>query len=46
MATFLVLNNTKINASVDEQVEIILLVASGKLSCEGFAKWLANHVSR
>ncbi len=44
MEAFLVLNNKKVNASVDEQVEIILSVASGKLNRAGFTKWLAQHI--
>jgi death-on-curing protein len=46
MATFLILNDTKIVASVDEQVEIILSVAAGKLRREDFASWVAGHISR
>ena len=40
---FLTLNGYEINASIEEQVEIILSVASGKLSRENFAEWLSNH---
>src|SRR5574341_2181929 len=43
MESFLALNGYEINASTDEQVEIILSVASGKLSREDFAEWLSNH---
>ena len=46
MALFLVVNTYKINASADEQVEIILSVASGKLNREGFTEWLANHIEQ
>ena len=42
--TFLILNGFEISASVDEQVEIILGVASGKLSREVFTDWLQNHI--
>ena len=44
MAMFLAINGYKINASIDEQTEIILSVASGKLNREGFTDWLANHI--
>lgn len=43
---FLALNGYEINASVEEQVEIILSVASGKLSRENFAEWLSNHTQK
>jgi death-on-curing protein len=44
MAMFLAMNGYKINASIDEQVEIILSVASGNLNREGFTKWLSDHI--
>ncbi len=44
MAMFLSINGYHIHASIDEQVEIILSVASGMLNREGFTKWLANRV--
>lgn len=44
METFLALNGYEINASTEEQAEIILSVASGKLSREDFAEWLSNHI--
>ena len=44
MAAFLVMNDHTLNASVDEQVEVILSVASGKLDRNGFAGWLSNHI--
>jgi death on curing protein len=43
---FLALNGYEINASIEEQVEIILSVASGKLSRENFAEWLSNHTQK
>jgi death-on-curing protein len=43
MALFLAMNGYKINATIDEQVEIILSVASGNLDREGFTTWLATH---
>lgn len=44
MAMFLAINGYKINASIDEQTEIILSVAAGKLSRQEFTDWLSNHV--
>jgi death-on-curing protein len=43
-AMFLAINGYIINASIDEQVDIILPVASGKLEREGFTEWLVNHI--
>lgn len=44
MEIFLMLNGFEMSASVDEQVEIILGVASGKMSREVFTDWLQNHI--
>ena len=44
MAMLLAINGYKINASIDEQTEVILSVASGKLSRDGFTKWLTSHI--
>ena len=44
MAMFLAINGYKINASIDEQTEIILSVASSKLIRDEFTKWLSNHI--
>jgi death-on-curing protein len=44
MAMFLSINGYQIHASIDEQVEIILSVASGNLNRESFTNWLASHV--
>jgi death-on-curing protein len=43
---FLVLNGHQITASVDEQVEIILHVASGTIGREAFTGWLNSHIER
>ena len=45
METFLILNGIEINASVDEQEQVILAVASSKLDREEFAKWLQQHTT-
>lgn len=45
METFLVLNNTVIEATSDEQVEIVLAIASGVMKREQFAEWLETHVA-
>ena len=44
MESFLALNDYEINASADEQVEIILSLASGNLSRDEFTEWLSNHI--
>ena len=44
MEAFLVLNGYKINASIDDQVEIILSVASGRIGREGFSAWVEKHI--
>jgi death-on-curing protein len=44
METFLVLNGFEIDASVDEQEQVILRVASGELERGEFTKWLRGHV--
>ena len=46
MEVFLVLNGFEINAGVDEQEELILAVASGKLSREEFEGWLKKHIQK
>ena len=44
MEIFLMLNGFEISASVDEQVEVILGVASGKMSREVFTNWLQTRI--
>ena len=44
MEMFLVLNSYQIVASVDEQEQIILQVAAGKLKREVFTDWLRVHI--
>ena len=44
MEIFLVLNGYEIEASVDEQEEVILQVASGKMGREVFTEWLRMHI--
>jgi death-on-curing protein len=44
METFLILNGFEIDASVDEQEEVILQVASGELKREVFTSWLRAHI--
>jgi death-on-curing protein len=44
MAMFLAINGYMINASIDEQAEVVLLVAAGKLDRDGFTEWLSNHI--
>lgn len=44
MESFLMFNGYEISASVDEQVEIILGVASGKIDRDAFTGWLQSHI--
>lgn len=44
MEVFLILNGYEIEASVDEQEQVILLVASGLLGRENLSKWLEQHI--
>ena len=46
LETLLVLNGYQINASVEEQVEVILKVASGTLDRSTFTEWLRTHVGK
>jgi len=45
METFLILNGYEISASVDEQVDIVLGVASGKIDRNAFTDWLRDHIA-
>jgi death-on-curing protein len=44
METFLVLNGHEVNATVDEQEQVILKVASGELERDSFTDWLRAHI--
>jgi death-on-curing protein len=44
METFLVLNGMEISASVDEQEQVILALASGNSRRESFVEWLKKHI--
>ena len=44
MAMLLAINGYKIKAGIDEQFEIILSVASGKLTRSSFTERLSNHI--
>ena len=46
MESFLGLNDYEIKANTDEQVEIILSVASGKLNRIEFTEWLSKHIKK
>ena len=41
---FLMFNGYEISARVDEQVEIVLGVASGKIDRNAFTEWLREHI--
>ena len=44
METFLVLNGSEIEASIDEQEPLMLDIAAGRLSRDEVAAWLREHV--
>lgn len=44
METFLVLNGHEINATVDEQVSVVLQVAASEVERETFTEWLRVHI--
>ncbi len=44
MEIFLVINGYEIKATVDEQEEIILGVASGQISRTEIAEWIESHI--
>ena len=44
MESFLMFNSYEISTNVDEQVDLILGVASGKIDRNTFTEWLKNHV--
>ncbi len=46
MEAFLMHNGCEISASVDEQAEIILGVASGEVDRHVLTKWLSGHITR
>ena len=46
METVLLLNGFEIDASIDEQEELILSVASGRASRETLTDWLRAHIRR
>lgn len=45
METFLILNGYEIISSVDEQENVMLALAAGKISRTNFSEWLNNHIS-
>jgi death-on-curing protein len=44
METFLILNGIEIDASIDEQEQVILRLAAGQLERESFTEWLKKHI--
>ena len=44
METFLVLNGHEVNASVEEQEQVVLKVASGELGRDEFTGWLRAQI--
>ena len=46
METFLILNGHKLEATVDEQEQVILRMAAGELNRDDFQKWLKEHTTK
>ena len=44
LESFLMFNGYEISASVDEQVEIVLGIASGKIDRDAFTAWVRSHI--
>jgi death-on-curing protein len=44
MEIFLIINECEINASLEEQEQIILKIASGEISREVFTNWLTTKI--
>jgi len=44
LETFLVLNGFEVNASVDEQEQVILDLAAGRMQREEFTEWVRWHM--
>ena len=44
MSTFLLLNDAEIEATIDEQEQIMLALASGQMHQQQFTAWLSMHV--
>src|SRR5438874_13704723 len=44
MATFLLLNGAEIDATIDEQEQIMLALASSNMDRQQFTAWLSTHV--
>lgn len=43
LETFLVLNGLEVTASVDEQENVVLAIASGETDREAFVEWLQQY---
>lgn len=46
MEVFLILNGLEIEASTDDQEQVILSVAAGEMDREDFTDWLKTHVMK
>jgi death-on-curing protein len=44
MEVFLVLNKCEIQAAIDEQEQVILDVAAGRMNREDFTQWVTAHI--
>jgi death on curing protein len=46
MEVFLLLNGYELHASIDEQEQIMLQLASGTLERDAFTEWVSSHIIR
>lgn len=46
MEVFLLPNGYELHASIDEQEQIMLWLASGKLERDVFTEWVRSHIIR
>lgn len=44
LEVFLILNGYELNATVNDQVEVILQVAASELGREAFTQWIRSHL--
>ena len=44
MELFLILNGFEIDATAEEQYEIIMKISAGKIKRDSFSTWLGKHI--
>ena len=46
METFLMLNGSEISCPTDEQEQVMLDLAAGRLDRDGFTNWIKRHTTK